>query len=126
MRASQPCSFWVEDLNVDDDGVAETSDYLYDAQRGMLDTYREDDFARPNGKPESGSIRMGLYAKGNKAHQPVDSGWYMVNLSTAQCGAKEAVTFGCTFDVCGQVTACGVVTVIDATGALDLVTVTSP
>jgi hypothetical protein len=35
-KASQPSSFWVEDLDVDDDGVVETSDYLYDAQRGML------------------------------------------------------------------------------------------
>src|SRR6516164_1637396 len=41
----QPSSFWTEEVDVDDDGVAETSDFLYDAQNGILYTYREDDFA---------------------------------------------------------------------------------
>jgi hypothetical protein len=124
-KASQPSSFWVEDLDVDDDGVVETSDYLYDAQRGMLYTYREDDFACPNGKPESGSILMALYAKGNKAGRPVGSGWYVVNLNAGQCAAKKAGTFGCKFDARGQATACGAATLNDATGELDVVTVTS-
>jgi hypothetical protein len=124
-KASQPSSFWVEDLDVDDDGVVETSDYLYDAQRGMLYTYREDDFACPNGKPESGSILMALYAKGNKARRPVGSGWYMVSLNAGQCAAKKAGTFGCKFDARGQATACGAATLNDATGELDVVTITS-
>jgi hypothetical protein len=50
VRVSQPSSFWVEELDVDDDGTAETSDFLYDAQRGVLYTYRQDDFSCPNGK----------------------------------------------------------------------------
>jgi hypothetical protein len=49
VKASQPSSFWTEALDVDDDGTVETSDYLYDAQRGVLYTYREDDFSCPNG-----------------------------------------------------------------------------
>lgn len=59
--ASQPSPFWTEQLDVDDDGMVETSDFLYDSARGILYTYREDDFSCPNGNPESGSILMALY-----------------------------------------------------------------
>ena len=121
VKASQPSSFWVEDLDVDDDGVVETSDYLYDAQRGVLYTYREDDFACPNGKPESGSILMALYAKGNPAHKAVGSGWYLVNLNTGQCAAKKAGTFGCNFNASGTPTECGAATINNATGEIDVV-----
>jgi hypothetical protein len=121
VKASQPSSFWVEDVDVDDDGVVETSDYLYDAQRGILYTYREDDFACPNGKPESGDIIMALYAKGNPAHKPVGSGWYLVNLNTGQCAAKKAGTFGCRFNASGTPTECGAATVNNATGEIDVV-----
>ena len=120
VEASQPSSFWVEDLDVDDDGVVETSDYLYDAQRGILYTYREDDFACPNGKPESGSILMALYANGNPAHKAVGSGWYVVNLNTGQCAAKKAGTFGCRFNASGTPTECGAATVNNATGEIDV------
>ena len=120
VKASQPSSFWVEDVDVDDDGVVETSDYLYDAQRGILYTYREDDFACPNGKPESGDILIALYGKGNSAHKPVGSGWYMVNLNTGQCAAKKAGTFGCRFNASGTPTECGAATVNNATGEIDV------
>jgi hypothetical protein len=90
VKVSQPSSFWVEELDVDDDGTAETSDFLYDAQRGVLYTYREDDFTCPNGKPESGSILEALYAKGNSAGKPVGSGWYVVGLNAGQCAAKQS------------------------------------
>ena len=76
-------------MDVDDDGTVETSDFLYDAQRGILYTYREDDFACPNGNSESGSILMALYAKGNKANKPVGSGWDLVNLDAGQCAVKR-------------------------------------
>jgi hypothetical protein len=121
VTASQPSAYWVEDLDVDDDGVVETSDYLYDTQRGILYTYREDDFACPNGKPESGDILMALYAKGNPAHKPVGSGWYVVNLNTGQCAAKKAGTFGCRFNANGTPTVCGAATVNNATGEIDVV-----
>jgi hypothetical protein len=39
-------------LDVDDDGTVENSEYLYDGKRGVLYTYREDDFTGPNGNPE--------------------------------------------------------------------------
>src|SRR3974377_2275868 len=121
IKASQPSSFWTEELDVDDDGTVENSQYLYDAKRGILYTYREDDFACPNGKPESGSILMALYANGNPANKPVGSGWYLVNLNAGQCAAKKAGTFGCKFDANGNATECGAATVNDATGEIDVV-----
>jgi len=121
VKASQPSSFWTEELDVDDDGTVENSQYLYDAKRGILYTYREDDFACPNGNPESGSILMALYANGNPANKPVGSGWYLVNLNAGQCAAKKAGTFGCKFDANGNATECGAATVNDATGEIDVV-----
>lgn len=121
-RVAQPSSFWTEDIDVDDDGTVETSDYLYDAQRGILYTYREDDFSCANGKPESGSILMALYAKGNQADKPVGSGWYLVNLNAGQCAAKKSGTFGCKFDANGNPTECGAARVNNATGTIDVVT----
>ena len=121
VKASQPSSFWTEELDVDDDGTVENSQYLYDAKRGVLYTYREDDFACPNGNPESGSILMALYAKGNPANKPVGSGWYLVNVNAGQCAAKKAGTFGCKFDATGNATECGAATVNNATGEIDVV-----
>lgn len=121
VKASQPSSFWTEELDVDDDGTVETNDYLYDAQRGILYSYREDDFACPNGNQESGGILTALYAKGTKASQPVGSGWYMVYLDSSKCKAQRAGTFGCKFDADGNATECGAATLNSATGEIDLV-----
>jgi hypothetical protein len=121
VKASQSSSFWTEELDVDDDGTVENSQYLYDAKKGILYTYREDDFACPDGNPESGSILMALYAKGNPADKPVGSGWYLVNLNAGQCAAKKAGTFGCKFDANGKATECGAATVNNATGEIDVV-----
>jgi len=121
VKASQPSSFWTEELDVDDDGTVETNDYLYDAQRGILYSYREDDFACPNGNPESGGILTALYAKGNKANKPVGSGWYIVYLDSSKCKAQKAGTFGCKFDANGNATECGAATLNSATGEIDVV-----
>jgi hypothetical protein len=120
VQASQPSSSWTEALDVDDDGVVETSDFLYDAQRGVLYTYREDEFACPNGNPASGSILEAVYATGNKADKPVGSGWYAVNVNVGQCNAQKAGTFGCRFDANGNATQCGAVTVNYSTGEVDI------
>lgn len=120
MKTSQPSSFWVEQLDVDDDGTVESSDFLYDARRGVLYTYREDDFTCQNGKPESGSILEAVYAKGNQAGKPVGSGWYVVGLNAGQCGAKQSAALGCKFDASGNPTECGVADVNYATGELDV------
>jgi hypothetical protein len=121
VAAFQPSSFWTEDLDVDDGGALETSDYLYDAQRGILYTYREDDFSCPNGNRESGSILMALYGKDNKENRPVGSGWYLVNVDAGKCAAKKSGTFGCKFDASGNATECGAASVNNATGEIEMV-----
>jgi hypothetical protein len=120
VKASEPSSFWTEELDVDDDGTVETSDFMYDAQRGVLYTYREDDFSCPNGKPESGSILEALYAKGNKAGKAQGSGWYAVNLNAGQCNAQRSGTFGCRFDASGNATECGAIAINYSTGEVDI------
>lgn len=121
VTASQSSLFWTEELDVDDDGTVETSDYLYDAKRGVLYSYREDDFACPNGKPETGKVLMALYADGNSANKPVGSGWYLVNVDAGKCAAKRSATLGCRFDASGNATECGAATVNNATGEIDMV-----
>ena len=116
----QPSSFWTEEVDVDDDGVAETSDFLYDAQNGILYTYREDDFGCADGGTANGGILEALYADGNKAGKPVGSGWYAVNLNATQCGAKNAGVYGCKFDADGNPTTCGVATINNQTGDIDV------
>src|ERR1700739_936667 len=34
VKASQPSSFWTEEVDVDDDGTVENNQFLYDAKRG--------------------------------------------------------------------------------------------
>jgi len=121
--ASQPSSFWSEELDVDDDGTVETSDFLYDAQRGIVYAYREDDFTCPNGKSESGSILTALYATSNKSAAPVGSGWFVVDVDEEQCAAQEAAMYGCRFDASGNPTECGAASLDAATGELELAVV---
>jgi hypothetical protein len=120
MSTAQPSSFWTEETDVDDDGMVETSDFLYDAQRNVLYTYREDDFACADGGTARGGILEALYANGNKAGNPVGSGWYAVALNATQCGAQNAGIYGCRFDADGNPTRCGVETINNTTGEIDV------
>jgi hypothetical protein len=120
VNASGPSSFWTEEVDVDDDGVVESNQFLYDAKRGVLFTYREDDFGCANGGTASGSILEALYAQGNPAGKPVGSGWYVVNLDAGKCGAKHSGVYGCRFDAAGNPTECGVATINNSTGEIDV------
>jgi hypothetical protein len=121
VKSSTPASFWTDAVDIDDDGNVEDNQFLWDAQRGVLYTYREDDFSCPNGKPETGRILMAIYAKGNQAARPVGSGWYVVSLNAGQCGVAKEGTFGCKFDGSGNYTECGAAVVNNKTGELDVV-----
>jgi hypothetical protein len=120
VKSSAPSSYWTDMVDIDDDGNVEDNQFLWDAQRGVLYTYREDDFTCANGKPESGNILMAIYAKGNKAGKPVGSGWYVVGLNAGQCGVAKAGTFGCKFDASGNYTECGAAVVNEKTGEVDV------
>jgi hypothetical protein len=121
VKSSAPASFWTDEVDIDDDGTVEDNQFLWDAQRGVLYTYREDDFSCANGKPETGKILMAIYAKDNKAGRPVGSGWYVVGLNAGQCGVAKEGTFGCKFDASGNYPACGAAVVNNKTGELDVV-----
>ena len=120
VNASTPSSYWTDMVDIDDDGTVEDNQFLWDAQRGILYTYREDDFTCANGKPESGNILMAIYAKGNQAGKPVGYGWYVVGLNAGQCGVAKAGTFGCKFDASGNYTECGAAVVNEKTGEVDV------
>lgn len=116
VTASQASSFWTEQVDANDNGVAKTLDFLYDAPRGVLYSYREDDFACQNGQTVYGGILQALYGSGNKAGAPAGSGWYAMTLDNAACGAKRSGMYGCRFDTNGSPTSCGAVTINNATG----------
>lgn len=115
-KASAPSSYWTEEVDLHDDGTVETTEFLYDAQRGIVYAYGEDDFTCANGKPEKAGILEAVYATGNKAGKPVGSGYYLVGLNAGQCAAKKAGAYGCKFDASGNPTECGAIAVNDATG----------
>jgi hypothetical protein len=122
-KASAPSSYWTEEVDVHDDGSVETTEFLYDAQRGIVYAYGEDDFTCANGKPEKAGILEAVYAAGNKAGKPVGSGYYVVGLNAGQCAAKKAGAYGCKFDADGNPTECGAIAVNDATGEVTVVAI---
>jgi hypothetical protein len=122
-KASAPSSYWTEEVDVHDDGSAETTEFLYDAQRGIVYAYGEDDFSCANGNPEKAGILEAVYATGNKAGMPVGSGYYIVGLNAGQCAAKKAGAYGCKFDANGNPTECGAIAINDATGEVTVAAV---
>jgi hypothetical protein len=122
-KAHTPSSYWTEEVDLHDDGSVETTEFLYDAQRGIVYAYGEDDFTCANGKPERAGILEAVYAAGNKGGKPVGSGYYVVGLNAGQCAAKKAGGYGCKFDADGNPTECGVVAVNDATGEVTVAVV---
>jgi hypothetical protein len=119
MFAKEPVSFWQEQLTFS--GGAVTTDFLYNAEIGVLYGYREDDFSCSNGQTAHGGVMQALYTSANKAGKPEGSGWWAVELSAGKCGAKESSVYGCKFDASGNATECGAATVHNFTGEIDVV-----
>jgi hypothetical protein len=95
-----------------------TTAFLYDQKAGILYAYRNGDFAC-NNSTMSGNVLEAVYTQGNPAGQPVGSGWFVAELNSGQCGAKQDGVFGCRFDASGQHTACGIATKNPQTGEVD-------
>src|SRR5213075_2972280 len=123
VTASQPSSFWVEQVDMDADGRPEDTQFLYDAQRGVLYSSWNGSFTCANGQTAKGDVLEAVNAKGNKAGKPVGSGWYTVGLDEGKCGAKQTAEYGCKFDATGKPTECGVATMNDTTGEIDIAVV---
>ena len=121
VKASAPSAYWTDLVDIDDDGMIEDNQFLFDSKRGILYTYREDDFKCADGKTENGDVLMAIYTKGNQAGMPVGSGWYVVALTAGQCGEKKPGLFGCKFDPSGNLRPCGAAVIHESSGELELV-----
>jgi hypothetical protein len=120
-KASEPSAYWSELVDIDGDGVKEDNQFLFDKQRGVLYTYREDKFQCADGTPQHGDVLMGIYSQGNVMGRPVGAGWFVVAVKTGQCGEKKAGLFGCWFDATGKPSRCGTARVKDESGELEVV-----
>ena len=121
VTASEPSAYWTDLVDLDADGVEEDNQFLFDKQRGILYTYREDNYQCSDGTSQNGDVLMGIYVQGNKANKPLGSGWFVVAVKAGQCGEKKAGLYGCWFDAKGKPTSCGTARVKQDEGELDLV-----
>jgi len=120
VKASAPSAYWTDLVDVDADGVEEDNQFLYDKQRGILYTYRNDKYQCADGTAQRGDVLMGIYAQGNPGGRPPGSGWFVVAVKAGQCGEKNAGLFGCRFDGSGKPTTCGTAKVKEESGEVEV------
>jgi hypothetical protein len=120
VKASEPSAYWTDLVDIDADGVEEDNQFLLDKKRGILYTYREDNYQCADGTSQNGDVLMGIYAMGNPAGKPVGSGWFVVAVKAGQCGEKKAGLFGCWFNASGKPTTCGTARVKEESGDIDV------
>lgn len=120
VKASEPSAYWTDMVDIDADGVEEDNQFLLDKKRGMLYTYREDNYQCADGTSQDGDVLMGIYTAGNPAGRPTGSGWFVVAVKAGQCGEKKAGLFGCWFNSSGKPTTCGTAHVKEESGELEV------
>jgi hypothetical protein len=104
---------WSQEVDYDNDGTVEKTDFLFDPVDKMTFLYVEKDFTCAGGTGRgSGGILMAIYGDGNKQGKPAGSGWYVAELDKGECNAQAAALWGCKFDANGNQTACGIVAVV--------------
>jgi hypothetical protein len=118
--ASGPSAYWTDMVDLDGDGAEEDTQFLFDKQRGILYTYKQDNYQCADGTSQNGDVLMGIYAQGNTAGRPSGSGWFVVAVKAGQCGEKKAGLFGCRFDASGKPTTCGAAKVKEDSGELEV------
>jgi hypothetical protein len=121
VKASGPSAYWTDLVDIDGDGVEEDTQFLYDKQRGILYTYKQDNYQCADGTSQNGDVLMGIYTQGNTAERPSGSGWFVVAVKAGQCGEKKAGLFGCRFDASGKPTTCGTAKVKEESGEVEVV-----
>ena len=121
VKASGPSAYWTDLVDIDGDGVEEDTQFLFDKQRGILYTYKQDNYQCADGTSQNGDVLMGIYTQGNTAGRPSGSGWYVVAVKAGQCGEKKAGLFGCRFDASGKPTTCGTAKVKEESGEVEVV-----
>jgi hypothetical protein len=108
---ANPSFVWTQEVDYDNDGTVEETDYLYDPVDKMTFLYVEDDFNCAGGTGRgSGGILIAVYNEGNKLGKPAGSGWYVAELDKGECNAQAAALWGCKFDANANPTVCGLVT----------------
>jgi hypothetical protein len=120
-KASGPSAYWTDLVDIDGDGVEEDTQFLFDKQRGILYTYKQDAYQCADGTSQNGDVLMAIYTQGNTAGKPSGSGWYVVAVKAGQCGEKKAGLFGCRFDASGKPTTCGTAKVKEESGEVEVV-----
>jgi hypothetical protein len=121
VKASGPSAYWTDLVDIDGDGVEEDTQFLFDKQRGILYTYKQDTYQCADGASQNGEVLMGIYTQGNTAGKPSGSGWYVVAVRAGQCGEKKAGLFGCRFNASGKPTTCGTAKVKEESGDVEVV-----
>ena len=121
VKASGPSAYWTDLVDIDGDGVEEDTQFLFDKQRGILYTYKQDKYQCADGTSQNGDVLMGIYTQGNAAGRPSGSGWYVVAVKAGQCGEKKAGLFGCRVDASGKPTTCGTTKVKEESGEVEVV-----
>jgi hypothetical protein len=121
VKASGPSAYWTDLVDIDGNGVEEDTQFLFDKQRGILYTYKQDNYKCTDGTSQNGDVLMGIYTQGNTAGRPSGSGWYVVAVKVGQCGEKKAGLFGCRFDAGGKLTTCGTAKVKEESGEVEVV-----
>jgi hypothetical protein len=120
VKASGPSAYWTDLVDIDGDGVEEDTQFLYDKQRGILYTYKQDNYQCADGTSQDGDVLMGIYTQGNTAGNPSGSGWFVVAVKAGQCGEKKAGLFGCRFNASGKPTTCGTARVREESGEVEV------
>lgn len=120
-EASAPSACWTDLVDVDGDGVEEDTQFLLDKKRGILYTYKQDNYQCADGSSQNGDVLMGIYTQGNPAGNPSGSGWFVVAVKAGQCGEKKDGLFGCRFNASGKPTTCGTAKVKEESGEVDVV-----
>jgi hypothetical protein len=118
--ASGPSAYWTDMVDLNGNGVEQDTQFLFDKQRGILYTYKRDNYQCANGTSQNGDVLMGIYTQGNNAGRPSGSGWFVVSVKAGQCGETKAGLFGCRFDASGKMTPCGTAKVKEESGELEV------
>ena len=109
-------SYWSERIDVDGDGNAEESDWLWDDETKVLYTFSDASFRCAGGGTGNGGMLVAVYGVGNTHGRPSGSGWWVANLENGECNAKVAGLQGCRFNSAGRRTQCGVAMIDDKNG----------
>ncbi|HUN62023.1 MAG TPA: hypothetical protein VMU53_08540 [Candidatus Sulfotelmatobacter sp.] len=123
VKASAPSAYWTDLVDIDADGLVEDNEFLLDQNRGILYTYRYDNYQCANGTSQNGDVLMGVYTKGNTAGRPVGSGWFVVEVKAGQCAETRPGLYGCRFNAAGKPTTCGSAKVKEASGEVEFTVV---